>query len=116
MNLILNVISYHSIGSVNIMKTPTLKDAQGIADTLFAEFVGEDVDKVEMVYQRFVSLIASKPVTQTLLPLSRQGEICDVEGNCIDPGMIYCDSCSCQVLVCFWAVFFVPWAIWVVDC
>lgn len=76
---------YDLIDSVSIMKTPTLKDAQGIADTLFAEFVGEDVDKVEMVYQRFVSLISSKPVTQTLLPLSRQGEICDVEGNCIDP-------------------------------
>ena len=71
------------------MKTPTLKDAQALADTLFAEFVGEEVDKVEIIYQRFVSLIASKPVVQTLLPLSRQGEICDIEGNCIDPGRLF---------------------------
>lgn len=36
------------------------------------------------MYTKFVSLIASKPVVQTLLPLTPKGEICDMEGNCVD--------------------------------
>ena len=36
-------------------------------------FLAEEVDKVELIYTKFVSLIASKPVIQTLLPLSTQG-------------------------------------------
>ncbi|WP_421655807.1 F0F1 ATP synthase subunit gamma [Leptothermofonsia sp. ETS-13] len=52
---------------------PTAADASGIADTLFALFLSETVDKVELVYTRFVSLISSRPVIQTLLPLDPQG-------------------------------------------
>lgn len=64
--------------------TPTTKEAQAIADVLFAEFVSENVDKVELIFTKFVSLIASSPVIQTLLPLTPKGEICDVDGNCVD--------------------------------
>jgi hypothetical protein len=39
---------------------------------------------VELVYTKFVSLIASDPTIQTLLPLTPTGELCDVEGNCVD--------------------------------
>jgi F-type H+-transporting ATPase subunit gamma len=52
---------------------PTAADASRIADTLFALFLSEAVDKVELVYTRFVSLISSRPVIQTLLPLDPQG-------------------------------------------
>lgn len=38
-----------------------------------------------MVYTKFVSLIASDPIVQTMLPLTPAGEICDVDGNCVDP-------------------------------
>lgn len=62
---------------------PTTKEAQAIGDELFAAFVSEDVDKVEMVYTKFVSLIASDPIVQTMLPLTPAGEICDVQGNCV---------------------------------
>ena len=48
------------------------------------EFVGEEVDKVELVYSRFVSLILAEPSIQTILPLSKEGEICDVNGKCVD--------------------------------
>eukprot|EP00793_Prasinoderma_coloniale_P001522 PRCOL_00003326-RA len=65
-------------------QNPTTKEAQSIADEIFSQFVSEECDKVEIVYTKFVSLIASKPVVQTLLPLTPKGEICDVEGNCID--------------------------------
>lgn len=64
--------------------TPTIKEAQAIADELFADFVAEEVDKVELIYTKFVSLISAEPVIQTLLPLTPQGEICDVDGKCID--------------------------------
>lgn len=57
---------------------------QAIADSLYSEFVGEDVDKVELIYTKFVSLIASEPIIQTMLPLTPQGEICDIDGNCVD--------------------------------
>lgn len=63
---------------------PTTKEAQAIADELFSLFVSEEVDKVELLYTRFVSLIKSDPIIHTLLPLSPQGEVCDVNGACVD--------------------------------
>lgn len=64
-------------------QSPTTKEAQAIADELYSEFVSEDVDKVEMVYTKFASLISSDPIVQTVLPLTPAGEICDVDGNCV---------------------------------
>lgn len=75
---------YNVIASFELGGTPTIKEAQGIADELFADFVAEEVDKVELIYTKFVSLISAEPVIQTLLPLTPQGEICDVDGNCVD--------------------------------
>ncbi|XP_050218852.1 ATP synthase gamma chain, chloroplastic-like [Mercurialis annua] len=63
---------------------PTSKEAQLIADEVFSLFVSEDVDKVELVYTKFVSLVKSDPVICTLLPLSPRGGVPDVNGNCVD--------------------------------
>ncbi|GAB2231580.1 hypothetical protein Droror1_Dr00010588 [Drosera rotundifolia] len=63
---------------------PTAKDALKIADDAYSLFVSEDVDKVELVYTKFVSLLKSEPVIHTLLPLSPKGEICDINGVCVD--------------------------------
>ncbi|KAK7287535.1 hypothetical protein RIF29_00816 [Crotalaria pallida] len=63
---------------------PTTKEAQAIADDVFALFVSEEVDKVELVYTKFVSLVKFDPVIHTLLPLSTKGEVCNVNGNCVD--------------------------------
>ncbi|KAG7591809.1 ATP synthase F1 complex gamma subunit [Arabidopsis thaliana x Arabidopsis arenosa] len=63
---------------------PTTKEAQVIADDVFSLFVSEEVDKVELVYTKFVSLVKSDPVVHTLLPLSMKGESCDVKGECVD--------------------------------
>lgn len=49
---------------------PTAKEAQAIADDVFSLFVSEEVDKVELLYTKFVSLVKSDPVIHTLLPLS----------------------------------------------
>ncbi|KAJ7299868.1 hypothetical protein O6H91_Y130600 [Diphasiastrum complanatum] len=64
--------------------TPTTKEAQAIADELFSLFLSEEVDKVELLYTKFVSLIKSDTVIHTLLPLSPQGEVCDINGVCVD--------------------------------
>ena len=58
---------------VGLEQIPTAQDSQGIADELLSLFFSGDVDRVELIYTRFVSLISSKPVIQTLLPLTPQG-------------------------------------------
>lgn len=52
---------------------PTATEASGIADELLSLFLSETVDRVELIYTKFVSLVSSRPVVQTLLPLDPQG-------------------------------------------
>lgn len=52
---------------------PTAAEASKIADELLSLFLGEAVDRVEMIYTKFVSLVSSRPVIQTLLPLDPEG-------------------------------------------
>ena len=75
---------YDTVANFNLGAKPTTKEAQAISDEIFSEFVSETVDKVEMVYTKFVSLISSEPVIQTILPLSPAGEVCDISGKCVD--------------------------------
>lgn len=75
---------YNIVASFEVGQSPTIKEAQAIADEIFSDFVSQEVDKVEMVYTKFVSLISSAPVIQTLLPLTPAGEVCDIDGNCVD--------------------------------
>lgn len=52
---------------------PTAQEATNIADQLLSLFLSEEVDRIELVYTKFVSLVSSRPVVQTLLPLDPQG-------------------------------------------
>ncbi|RCJ40182.1 F0F1 ATP synthase subunit gamma [Nostoc minutum NIES-26] len=52
---------------------PTAAEANEIADQLLSLFLSEKVDRIELIYTRFVSLVSSRPVVQTLLPLDTQG-------------------------------------------
>lgn len=52
---------------------PTAAEASSIADELLSLFLSESVDRIELVYTKFVSLVSSRPVVQTLLPLDAQG-------------------------------------------
>ncbi|NJK42173.1 MAG: F0F1 ATP synthase subunit gamma [Acaryochloridaceae cyanobacterium SU_2_1] len=52
---------------------PTAAEAAQIADELLSLFLSETVDHVELIYTRFVSLVSSQPVVQTLLPLDPAG-------------------------------------------
>lgn len=58
---------------VNLEQIPSAAEASKIADELLSLFLSENVDRVELIYTRFVSLIASNPVVQTLLPMRPQG-------------------------------------------
>ena len=57
---------------VGLEQIPTAAEASDIGDELLSLFLAEEVDKVELIYTKFVSLIASKPVIQTLMPLTTQ--------------------------------------------
>ncbi|MEA5512879.1 F0F1 ATP synthase subunit gamma [Nodularia sp. UHCC 0506] len=52
---------------------PTAVEATEIADQLLSLFLSESVDRIELIYTKFVSLVSSRPVVQTLLPLDPQG-------------------------------------------
>ncbi len=58
---------------------PTAAEASNIADELLSLFLSESVDRIELVYTKFVSLVSSRPVIQTLLPLDAQGLQADDE-------------------------------------
>lgn len=54
-------------------QAPDADQATMISDELLAEYLSGEVDRVELVYTRFVSLIASEAAVRTMLPLSPQG-------------------------------------------
>ena len=57
----------------SLEQIPTAAEASTIGDELLSLFLSEEVDRIELIYTKFVSLIASNPVIQTLLPLTFQG-------------------------------------------
>ena len=75
---------YEVVRTFETGQKPTVKESQAIADVIYSKFVGGEVQKVELIYTKFVSLISSDPIVQTLLPMTPEGEVCDVDGNCID--------------------------------
>ena len=84
-------------GQFDLGQAPTTKEAGAIADALYSEFVGEEVDKVELVYTKFVSLISSDPIIQTLLPLTPQvGDLLQVLQLKREQLMNSCSSLGCS--------------------
>lgn len=54
-------------------QNPNAEEATAISDELLAKYLSGETDSVELLYTRFVSLIASEPAARTLLPLSATG-------------------------------------------
>ncbi|KAG8464499.1 hypothetical protein KFE25_009867 [Diacronema lutheri] len=52
---------------------PTSEFATEVADEVLAYFLSQEVDRVELVYTSFISMIAALPSVRTLVPLSPQG-------------------------------------------
>jgi F-type H+-transporting ATPase subunit gamma len=59
-------------------QVPTAAEANQIANEVLAEFLSASTDRVEIIYTKFINLVSSSPVVQTLLPLDPQG-IADAE-------------------------------------
>ncbi len=58
---------------------PTAAEASQIQDGLRSLYLSDIVDRVELIYTRFVSLINSRPVLQTLYPLDPNALVPDGE-------------------------------------
>lgn len=58
---------------IGLEQIPTATEANKIADGLLSSFLSESVDRIELIYTKFISLVNSKPMIQTLLPLDPQG-------------------------------------------
>ncbi len=54
-------------------QVPTSQEANDISNEVLAEFLSASTDRVEIVFTRFINLVSSQPVVQTLLPLDPQG-------------------------------------------
>ncbi|MCS5691114.1 F0F1 ATP synthase subunit gamma [Cyanobium sp. FGCU-6] len=54
-------------------QVPTAAEADGIASEVLAEFLSGSTDRVEIIFTKFINLVSSQPVVQTLLPLDPQG-------------------------------------------
>ena len=54
-------------------QVPNAQEAMGIANEVLAEFLSGSTDRVEIIFTKFINLVSSKPVIQTLLPLDPQG-------------------------------------------
>ena len=54
-------------------QVPNAEEARGIANEILAEFLSASTDRVEIIFTKFINLVSSRPVIQTLLPLDPQG-------------------------------------------
>jgi len=54
-------------------QVPTAAEANQIANEVLAEFLSGSTDRVEIIFTKFINLVSSQPVVQTLLPLDPQG-------------------------------------------
>lgn len=54
-------------------QVPTAEEANQIANEVLAEFLSGSTDRVEIIFTKFINLVSSQPVLQTLLPLDPQG-------------------------------------------
>lgn len=54
-------------------QAPTAEQATSISEELLAEYLSGEVDRIELIYTKFVSLISSEASVRTILPLEPQG-------------------------------------------
>jgi F-type H+-transporting ATPase subunit gamma len=54
-------------------QVPTAAEADRIATEVLTDFLSGSTDRVEIIYTKFINLVSSSPVVQTLLPLDPQG-------------------------------------------
>ena len=57
---------------MGLEQVPNASEAGKIAEEVLAEFLSGSTDRVEIIFTKFINLVSSKPVVQTLLPLDAQ--------------------------------------------
>ena len=57
-----------SAGEVGVMDAPRYDQAQGIIEPLMDRYISGDIDRVEVVYSRFISAARQYPDTVSVLP------------------------------------------------
>lgn len=55
---------------IGLNQVPNAAEANKIAQVLLAEFIGGGTDRVELIFTKFINLVSTNPVYQTLLPLT----------------------------------------------
>jgi len=65
--------------SLACSQAPTADQAEDVANELLSSFYAGEIDRVELVYTSFISMIASKPTVRTLIPLLPSGM--EMEGD-----------------------------------
>jgi F-type H+-transporting ATPase subunit gamma len=60
-------------------QSPTAAQAQEVADELLSSFYAGELDRIELLYTSFISMIASIPTVRTLVPLLPSG--LEMEGD-----------------------------------
>merc|ERR1711871_223736 len=60
-------------------QAPTAEQAQEVANELLSSYYAGEIDRVELLYTSFISMIASQPMVRTLVPLLPSG--LEMEGD-----------------------------------
>jgi len=60
-------------------QAPTAAEAQSVADELLSSYYAGELDRVELIFTSFISMIASMPTVRTLIPLLPSG--LEMEGD-----------------------------------
>ena len=70
-----NRASQYSIRATftGLEQVPSAAEAGKISQEVLAEFLSGSTDRVEIIFTKFINLVSSRPVIQTLLPLDPQG-------------------------------------------
>merc|ERR1719238_2647397 len=60
-------------------QAPTAAQAQEVADELLSSYYAGELDRIELLYTSFISMVASQPAVRTLVPLLPSG--LEIEGD-----------------------------------
>merc|ERR1711990_895061 len=58
---------------------PTAAQAQEVADEVLSSYYAGELDRIELLYTSFISMVASQPAVRTLVPLLPSG--LEIEGD-----------------------------------
>lgn len=76
-----NKRDYPTLVAVPGGNAPGADQAEEIAQKLLSSFYSGEVDRVELMYTKFISLIASEPTIRTLIPLLPSANGIEMEGD-----------------------------------